>query len=641
MTGGLYTVLLGAMALAADPAVGPDKYFKIVVVDRQTGRGVPQVELRSVNNIRYLTDSNGIVAFFEPGLMDRRVFFHVQSHGYRFPKDGFGYRGKALQTTSGGSATLKIERINVAQRLYRVTGAGIYRDSVLVGHAVPTRRPLINALVVGQDSVLTAVYRGKVYWFWGDTNRPSYPLGNFHAPGATSELPASGGLDPEVGVDLAYFVDEKGFARPTAKMPGKGPTWLDALVTLRDQTGHQRMFARYVKVAKPMRIYQQGLAEFNDETKRFEKLVEFPIDSPLVPDGHPLKHTVDGVEYVYFANPYPLVRVRATVEDLRRLSSYEAFTCLKTGSRLADPRLDRAEDGSLRYGWKRNTPAVGAQDQAKLIRGGHLKPEEALLQLQDRDTGQAVFAHRGSVYWNGYRKKWVMIAVQSGGTSLLGEVWYSEADAPLGPWVYATKVVTHQMYSFYNPKQHPMFDKHGGRTIFFEGTYVTTFSGNPDKTPRYDYNQIMYKLDLSDPRLAIPAPVFELSRGLPERFGMQRQAGPGPGGKEIAFFALKRPVEGKTVAVCRGKTQQGGYFLQVGAAPEDRRTVVLHALPVDAKPRPKTVRPLYEFSSPRDNRRAYSTDPSWSAPGFDRKGRAICLVWPNPGRSGLPGAADR
>ena len=40
-----------------------------------------------------------------------------------------------------------------------------------------------------------------------------------------------------------------------------------------------------------------------------------------------------------------------------------------------------------------------------------------------------------------------------------------------------------QQYSFYNPKQHPMFDKDGGRIIFFEGTYTTTFSGNHDPTP--------------------------------------------------------------------------------------------------------------------------------------------------------------
>ena len=37
--------------------------------------------------------------------------------------------------------------------------------------------------------------------------------------------------------------------------------------------------------------------------------------------------------------------------------------------------------------------------------------------------------------------------------------------------------------------------------IFFEGTYTTSFSGNPTPTPRYDYNQIMYRLELDDPRL--------------------------------------------------------------------------------------------------------------------------------------------
>ena len=85
----------------------------------------------------------------------------------------------------------------------------------------------------------------------------------------------------------------------------------------------------------------------------------------------------------------------------------------------------------------------------------------------------------------------------------MGEVWYAEADAPEGPWTNAVKIVTHEDYSFYNPKQHPMFDRHGGRVIYFEGTYTATFSGNRDKTPRYDYNQIMYRLDLADPRLGL------------------------------------------------------------------------------------------------------------------------------------------
>ena len=40
--------------------------------------------------------------------------------------------------------------------------------------------------------------------------------------------------------------------------------------------------------------------------------------------------------------------------------------------------------------------------------------------------------------------------------------------------------------------------------IYPERSYVNTFSGNPHPTPYYEYNQIMYRLDLSDPRLKLP-----------------------------------------------------------------------------------------------------------------------------------------
>ena len=121
--------------------------------------------------------------------------------------------------------------------------------------------------------------------------------------------------------------------------------------------------------------------------------------------------------------------------------------------------------------------------------------------MRDIDTGKPVRAHAGSVFYNEFRKRFVMIFHEVMGTSLLGEVWYAEADDPLGPWTTARKIVTHKDYSFYNPKHHPYFDQDGGRVIYFEGTYTTFLTGNKDPTPRYDYNQIMYRLDLSDPRL--------------------------------------------------------------------------------------------------------------------------------------------
>jgi hypothetical protein len=317
-----------------------------------------------------------------------------------------------------------------------------------------------------------------------------------------SLLPGDGGLDPELGVDLEYFVDDKGFARPTAQMPGKGPTWINGLVTLEGGEGRERLFAAYVKVEAPLTVYERGLVEFNDETGQFEKLVEFDMQSPLSPGGHPLSHEDDGVEYVYFANPFPVVRVRATPDHLRDPSKYEAYTCLKRGSRANSIDVER-RGTSPSFSWKTDTIPFTAKLQARLIKEGSIQPEEAPFLLTD-DSGEPVMMHGGSVYWNEYRKRWIMIGVESFGTSHLGEVWYAEAEQLIGPWGNARKIVTHDQYSFYNPKQHPMFDKDGGRVIFFEGTYTSMFSGNDDPTPRYNYNQIMYKLDLSDPRLRLP-----------------------------------------------------------------------------------------------------------------------------------------
>lgn len=486
-------------------AIDPADYFRITVVDELTGRGVPLVELRTVNDVRCYTDSAGVVAFLEPSLMGQDVYFHVRSHGYEHARDGFGYRGARLNVTAGGKATLRLKRINIAERLYRVTGAGIYRDSVLLGDSVPLSRPLLNRQVLGSDSVVNAVYQGQIFWFWGDTNRAAYPLGNFHVPGATSRLPSDGGLDPAIGVDLHYFPDESGFVASTAHMPGEGPTWIDGLVKLTDESGRERLFAKYVKIKPPLTVYERGLAEFNRDTRQFEKSCQFDMNQPLFPGGHPFHHTDNGQEYIYFATPYPLIRVRATVSDLHDLSRYESWTCLKPGSREDSCRVDRDESGRLRFAWKADTLPLTQQLEKRLIADGILKADEAWFRLKDVASSDPVNAHSGSVCWNDFRQRWVMIFVESGGSSMLGEVWYSESTSPAGPWEVARKIATHDHYSFYNPKQHPVFDDDGGRVIYFEGTYTNTFSGNPDRTPRYNYNQIMYRLDLADPRLNLSA----------------------------------------------------------------------------------------------------------------------------------------
>ena len=625
------TLLLGLQA-----ATDAGEPFAITVIDEQTGRGVPLVELTTTGGIAYITDSAGVVAFDEPELLGQRVHFAVKSHGYEFRKDSFGFAGVALDTKPGGSAQLKIKRLNVAERLYRVTGAGIYRDSVLLGRGAPIQQPLINAQVVGSDSVVNAVYKGRVHWFWGDTNQVKYPLGLFHVPGATSKLPTGGGLDPAHGVELEYFTGDSGFARATAQMPGDGPTWIFGLTVLPDASGRERMLTGYMKVKAPMEVYRRGIAIWNDETNAFDRVTDFEPKVPLYPDGQPLLHSSElSGQCAYFAAPFPLVRVEATAEAYQDLSQYEAFTCLKAGSRLDKPEVNRDEKGHVRYAWRKDTPPVGPADQTKLIKDGLLKPHEGLLQLRDVQTGKPVMAHAGSVCWNDHRQRFVMIVCELYGKSLLGETWYAEADSPLGPWVYATKVVTHDKYSFYNPKQHPMFDQEGGRHIFFEGTYTHTFSGNEHKTPRYDYNQVMYRLDLEDARLELPVAFYDRAKGSekegqPDQFASWLvECAERADFRRIAFFAFDRPAKGVPIFANTVDDQPALSLVPPAGENIGASKPLFWAPPADEE-LPLTV-PLFEYVGKRGPR-IYDTRGDLHIEGYKRADKSLCRVWPSPYR---------
>jgi hypothetical protein len=492
-------LVLAATALARAAA---SDYFRIAVVDDQTGRGVPLVELETVNGLIFMTDSNGLVAFNEPGFMGQETYSFVRSHGYEIPKDGFGNAGVRLRPAAGGSAQIKIKRLNIAERLYRITGEGIYRDTVLLGEKTPLRKPVLDGQVLGQDSVMAVPYRGKLYWFWGDTNRASYPLGHFGTSGATSLLPGQGGLDPAAGVDLDYFVDNTGFSRKMCPNFGEGLIWIEGVLTVPDEKGQERLITQYMRMKGLGEMLDHGIAVFNDEKGEFEKIVTFKLDDRWrCPQAHPVRVKDEGVDYFYFPVPFPTVRVKANWNDVMNPEAYQAFTCLAPGSPNARGEVERDAQGKVVYAWKPTTYPTGQREERALIAAGKLKPEEAHFQIRDIDSDRPVEMHGGSVYWNDHLKRWLMIAVQTGGSSFLGEVWLAEAPAPTGPWTYAKKIVTHDKYTFYNPAQHPFFDQQGGRIIYFEGTYANTFSGNEQRTPRYDYNQIMYRVDLDDARL--------------------------------------------------------------------------------------------------------------------------------------------
>jgi hypothetical protein len=629
----LPAVVIAVLGLRPIVTAAPADYFAIRVVDQDTGRGVPLVELKTTNEVKHYTDSNGFVAFLEPGLMGQEVFFHVKSHGYEYPKDGFGYRGARLKPVAGGKAIVKIKRVNVAERLYRVTGQGVYRHSILLGESVPTEQPSLNGQVTGQDTVMTAVYRGKIFWLWGDTNRASYALGNFSTTSATSELPGRpGGLDPAVGVNLHYFLDPSGFTRkmvPDSAVQGPGLKWCDGLIVLPDPSGRERLVGRCAMYKDLGTLLYRGLVVFNDETGTFDSLAKFDPSAPMILEGHPFQAATGGTTYAYngFGPPYA-VRVPADWKAVQDPTAYEGFTCLPAGGRFdgEKTKLDRGPDGTLVFAWKKDTPPLSSRQRDQLTKAGVLKADELWSAFRDVETGKPVRPHGGSVSWSPYRRRWQAVFTQSGGTSALGEIWYAEADTPAGPWGYARKVLTHEKYTFYNPAHHPFFDQDGGRTIYFEGTYTIQFSGNTEHTPWYEYNQIMHRLDLADPRLTLPAPVYRvrgeggaayLTRaGIDERKAWTQV-------EDVAFFAVPpdRP-RGDLVPVYA----VGGAELRT-TPPADGKAEPLFFVPADDKAAGAV--PLYEFRT-ADGGRRYSTRADPTGPDWQRTERPVCHVWGYP-----------
>lgn len=468
-------------------------YFGIRLIDTDSGRGIPLVELRTVNDIVLFSDSAGWVAFHEVELMDREVFFSISSPGYEYAKDGFGYRGVRLTTTPGSVATIRLKRNNIAQRMYRVTGQGMYRDSQLLGLPHPLKLSNIPGGVLGQDSVQAVPYGDEIFWLWGDTSRPGYPLGNFHTTCATSPQPGTKTFSPQNGVALSYFLDRQRPGRVRAMMPMNqpGPVWLFGLLNVKDAKGKQTLLAHYSRRKNLAEAAEHGLARFDDEAGMFEKVVELDLNETWrYPRGNAVAVEEEGSKYFYFCEPLAHTRVKASWQSLIDPDQYESLA------------FD-ADAGE--YRWQRRRPPTTQTDERKLIESGKLKKQQARFQLRDAQTKDPVAIHRSAINWNPFRKRWIMIGVEQNPQakpSLLGEVWYAEAAAPSGPWRRAVKIATHPHYSFYNPRHHTFFDEHAGRVIYFEGTYTRMFSGNPVATPRYDYNQLMYRLDLGDKRLS-------------------------------------------------------------------------------------------------------------------------------------------
>ncbi len=211
-----------------------------------------------------------------------------------------------------------------------------------------------------------------------------------------------------------------------------------------------------------------------------------------------------GKPYVYFNER---VRVEDSFEAVSDPRAYETFTCLTSDD---GEEVDRDSSGKVRWAWRKDCKELNEKRQEELVKAGKLGREELPVDFVNVENGKGIKKGPGSIAWNPYLGKWTEIFQELDGATAAGEIWFATANAPEGPWRFARKVATHFMAGnsndFYNPVQHPELAREGGRVIYFEGTFVNTFSGNPHPTGYYDYNNLMYRVDLGDERMKLPEP---------------------------------------------------------------------------------------------------------------------------------------
>lgn len=439
----LLLLLIPSAAFAVEPC-------RVEIVDRENGWPVPLVELRTVNDTLFVSDNLGLVAVDQAELLDREVFFHVKGHGYGVEKDGFGYQGVRATLKPGGKFRIELQRSNIAKRLGRLTGSGLFSEGEKLG--IPTLLPETG--VVGCDSILTARIGDRLFHLWGDTMLPGYPLGIFHSSAATTPIQPLKKFEPPLAMPYTYFREDGGKPRGVAHMTGDGPTWLGGMISF----GGDRLGATYSKIKNHLDEYEIGLCTWDAATRNFvsSKILWKQEDGkkPLLLRGHPVRwQDPQGKKWLLFGDPFP---------EARCPDDFEAWKNPKTWEKLPE------------------TPA-----------------------LRSAADGTEVKQHRGSITWNASRKRWITIFTQNfGKPSALGEIWYAEADSPMGPWGPAVKVLTHDNYTFYNPRIQPDLTPEGASFIVFEGTYTAEFADHARPTPKYNYNQMLYRLDLDDKKLS-------------------------------------------------------------------------------------------------------------------------------------------
>jgi len=302
---------------------------RILIVDDQNGWPVPLVELRTIHQVRLVSDNAGVIALDLPELMGVSTWFHIHGHGYEVPADGFGYRGIRLTPQAGKTEIIKVTRKLPGKRLGRLTGGGLFAESQKMGEAIDWQEQRI----LGCDSVQIAFHNQKVHWAWGDTQLAGYPLGRFHMIGATTGPRPLRVFEPPIQLRFQYFVDDSGVPRNIGEMPGTGPTWINGFVSLKDQTGKSHLVGTYSKIKPPLTVYEIGLCKWDEVDERFVghrvlwQQSEQTPNPPLTPQGHPSFTTDDhGHRWLLLGDPFPNFRCPATFEAWGDPNQWQSLT---------------------------------------------------------------------------------------------------------------------------------------------------------------------------------------------------------------------------------------------------------------------------------------------------------------------------
>eukprot|EP01052_Picozoa_sp_SAG31_P029157 SAG31_NODE_2876_length_4970_cov_2.820776_4_plen_229_part_00 len=172
-----------------------------------------------------------------------------------------------------------------------------------------------------------------------------------------------------------------------------------------------------------------------------------------------------------YANPFANYRVAADFDALLNVSAYETYTpCDTPACKSMSVWRWRPAAYNNTEGWR----GFGPAEERTAIHNRMLNTANAHYQVIDVETQQPMLGGlaRGSVNWNAFLKKYILIADKGmhGGASResnYGEIWYCEATAITGPWRECVRVISHAGTgtSCYNPLQLQFMDELGGQVV--------------------------------------------------------------------------------------------------------------------------------------------------------------------------------